>query len=30
VIIAEGGESDGLYYYSKNEEGCVRLVALAE
>jgi len=30
VIISEGGESDGLYFYSKNEETCVRLVALAE
>lgn len=30
VIIAEGGAADGLYYYSKNEEACVRLVALAE
>ena len=28
VIIAEGGTSDGLYFYSKNEEACVRLVAL--
>jgi hypothetical protein len=30
VIIDEGGASDGLYYYSKNEEACVRLVALAD
>lgn len=30
VIIAEGGSSDGLYYYSRNEEACVRLVALTE
>jgi hypothetical protein len=28
VIIAEGGETDGLYFYSKNEEGCLRLVAV--
>jgi hypothetical protein len=28
VIIAEGGDFDGLYYYSKNEEACLRLVAL--
>jgi hypothetical protein len=30
VIIAEGGDTDGLYYYSKNEEACLRLVALPE
>ena len=28
VIIAEGADTDGLYFYSKNEEGCLRLVAL--
>jgi hypothetical protein len=28
VIIAEGGTSDGLYFYSKNEEGCLKLVPL--
>lgn len=28
VIIAEGKETDGLYFYSKNEEGCLRLVPL--
>ena len=28
VIIAEGGASDGLYFYSKKEEGCLRLVPL--
>jgi hypothetical protein len=28
VIIAEGGATDGLYFYSKNEEGCLRLVPL--
>ncbi len=30
VIIAEGKETDGLYFYSKNEEGCLRLVPVAE
>ncbi|HEY6924508.1 MAG TPA: hypothetical protein VI653_13635 [Steroidobacteraceae bacterium] len=30
VIIDEGKETDGLYFYSKDEEGCVRLVPLAE
>lgn len=28
VIIAEGSDTDGLYFYSKNEEGCLRLVPL--
>ncbi|HSN71538.1 MAG TPA: hypothetical protein VLT59_08505 [Steroidobacteraceae bacterium] len=28
VIIAEGRETDGLYFYSKNEEGCLRLVTI--
>jgi hypothetical protein len=28
VILAEGLETDGLYFYSANEEGCLRLVAL--
>lgn len=28
VIIAEGKDTDGLYFYSKNEEGCLRLVPL--
>jgi hypothetical protein len=28
VIVAEGGDADGLYFYSKTEEGCLRLVAL--
>jgi hypothetical protein len=28
VILAEGRETDGLYFYSKNEEGCLRLVTL--
>ncbi|HKE46324.1 MAG TPA: hypothetical protein VKB41_17435 [Steroidobacteraceae bacterium] len=26
VIISEGQDTDGLYFYSKNEEGCLRLV----
>jgi hypothetical protein len=30
VIIAEGKDTDGLYFYSKNEEACLRLVALPE
>jgi hypothetical protein len=30
VIIDEGRDTDGLYFYSKNEEACVRLVPLAE
>lgn len=28
VILAEGRETDGLYFYSKNEESCLRLVTL--
>jgi len=28
VIIAEGKETDGLYFHSKNEESCLKLVAL--
>ena len=28
VIIAEGKDSDGLYFYSTNEEACLRLVPL--
>lgn len=28
VIISEGRETDGLYFYSTTEEGCLRLVAL--
>jgi hypothetical protein len=28
VIIAEGQDTDGLYFYSKNEEACLRLVPL--
>ena len=30
VIIDEGHPTDGLYFYSKQEEGCLRLVPLAE
>jgi hypothetical protein len=30
VIINEGKDTDGLYFYSKNEEGCLRLVPLAD
>lgn len=28
VIIAEGLATDGLYFYSKNDEGCLRLQAI--
>ena len=28
VIIAEGSDSDGLYFYSKDDEACLRLMAL--
>jgi hypothetical protein len=28
VIVAEGKDTDGLYFYSKTEEGCLRLVLL--
>jgi hypothetical protein len=28
VIIAEGNDSDGLYFYSRDDEACLRLVAL--
>jgi hypothetical protein len=30
VIIDEGKDTDGLYFFSKNEEACLRLIALAE
>ena len=30
VIINEGKDTDGLYFYSKNEEACMRLVPLTE
>ncbi|MGH2449182.1 MAG: hypothetical protein ACRDFS_11360 [Chloroflexota bacterium] len=29
VIIDEGLETDGLYFYSKNDEGCLRLQTIA-
>jgi hypothetical protein len=28
VIIDEGRETDGLYFHSKNEEACLRLVTI--
>jgi len=28
VILAEGKETDGLYFYSQDEEGCLRLVTI--
>jgi hypothetical protein len=28
VIIAEGKDTDGLYFHSKNEESCLKLVFL--
>jgi len=28
VIIADGTEADGLYFYSKKDEGCLRLVPI--
>jgi hypothetical protein len=28
VILSEGKDTDGLYFYSANEEGCLRLVVL--
>ena len=28
VILAEGKDSDGLYFHSKNEESCLKLVFL--
>jgi hypothetical protein len=27
VIIAEGNDSDGLYFYSRDDEACLRLVS---
>ena len=29
VIIDEGQDTDGLYFYSKNDEGCLRLQTIA-
>lgn len=28
VIIAEGGDEDGLYFFSRDDEACLRLVAI--
>ena len=28
VIIAEGNDTDGLYFFSKDDEACLRLTAL--
>lgn len=28
VIIAEGSDTDGLYFYSRDDEACLRLTAL--
>jgi len=28
VIIAEGRDTDGLYFHSRNDEACLRLVAI--
>ncbi len=28
VIIAEGNDTDGLYFFSRDDEACLRLVAL--
>jgi hypothetical protein len=28
VIIAEGGDTDGLYFFSRDDEACLRLVTL--
>ena len=28
VIIDEGRDTDGLYFFSKNQEGCLRLVSI--
>jgi hypothetical protein len=30
VIINEGKDTDGLYFYSKDDEACLRLTTLAE
>jgi len=30
VIINEGKDTDGLYYYSKDDEACLRLVSLPD
>lgn len=28
VILAEGKDTDGLYFYSKNDEACLKLVSI--
>ena len=28
VVVAEGRDTDGLYFYSNTEEGCLRLVSI--
>jgi hypothetical protein len=28
VIIAEGNDSDGLYFFSRDDEACLRLISL--
>jgi len=28
VILAEGKDTDGLYFYSKNDEACLKLTAI--
>lgn len=28
VIIAEGNDTDGLYFYSRDDEACLRLVSI--
>jgi hypothetical protein len=28
VIIAEGNDTDGLYFYSKDDEACLRLMTM--
>jgi hypothetical protein len=28
VILAEGKDTDGLYFYSRNDEACLRLTAI--
>jgi hypothetical protein len=28
VIIAEGNDTDGLYFYSRDDEACLRLISI--
>lgn len=30
VIIAEGSDTDGLYFYSKNDEACLHLTMIGQ